>query len=590
MSNPLEPRAEYTRRLAERQAREDRCLRRLARLQRLRATAIGLVVVLALLAEKEKPLAKLAMIGVPALVIDRVTARQRRLRLQLQAAGRATAFYEERLAALAGDWAGRGDPGDRYRDDEHPYAADLDLFGVGGLFERLSLARLRLGGDTLARWLLTPAEPEAVLARQEAVEELRNRLDLREHLVLLGDDASGGFDLGRSTEWGETEDIEVPSTVRLLLTLTSLTLAVGLVSWLAGFGPAVLVGALLIGGGLPLWLGRRLRPVMRTAEGEVAGLSFLAAVLARLESEPAASPKLDCLRQLLTLGGAGSRKVARLARLLRWLAWSPPGFFVFAGTHLACAVTAWHRKHRFSLTSWLDLADEYATLAALAAYAFENPDDPFPEFVAAGPSFEAEALAHPLLPREQGVPNDISLNDAVRVLVVSGSNMSGKSTFLRTVGVNAVLALAGAPVRAKRLRLSPLTVGATLRVLDSLRAGRSRFAAELARLRRLLDLAGGPVPLLFLLDELFAGTNAHDRRLGAEAIVRRLLDAGAVGLVTTHDLAQTDLPDCLGPRVVNVHFADQFADGVMTFDYRMRPGVVEQTNALALMRAIGLDV
>jgi DNA mismatch repair ATPase MutS len=176
------------------------------------------------------------------------------------------------------------------------------------------------------------------------------------------------------------------------------------------------------------------------------------------------------------------------------------------------------------------------------------------------------------------------------VLVVSGSNMSGKSTLLRTVGVNAVLALAGAPVRAVRLLLSPLAVGATLRIQDSLQAGKSRFFAEITRVRQLVDLAGGPLPLLFLLDEVFHGTNSHDRRQGAESVVRGLLRRGAVGLLTTHDLALADIPDRLGPSVANVHFEDKFENGQMTFDYRMRPGVVQHSNALELMRAVGLEV
>jgi DNA mismatch repair ATPase MutS len=187
------------------------------------------------------------------------------------------------------------------------------------------------------------------------------------------------------------------------------------------------------------------------------------------------------------------------------------------------------------------------------------------------------------------VRNDVRLVGGLRVLVVSGSNMSGKSTLLRTVGINAVLALAGGTVRAHRLRLSPLAVGATLRVQDSLQAGRSRFFAEITRVRRLLDLARSG-PLLFLLDEVFQGTNSGDRRQGAEAVVRRLVEAGAVGLVTTHDLALTGIAERLAPRAANVHFEDRYEDGAMTFDYRMRPGVVQSTNGLALMRAVGIDV
>jgi DNA mismatch repair ATPase MutS len=188
------------------------------------------------------------------------------------------------------------------------------------------------------------------------------------------------------------------------------------------------------------------------------------------------------------------------------------------------------------------------------------------------------------------VRNDVRLAGESRLLVVSGSNMSGKSTLLRTVGINAVMALAGAPVRAVSLRLSPLSMGATLRIQDSLLEGRSRFYAEITRIRTLADLAAGPVPLLFLLDELFHGTNSHDRLLGAEGVLRSLLDSGAIGLITTHDLALTAIADELTSRAVNVHFEDWFEDGDITFDYRMKSGPVTRSNALALMRAVGLEV
>ena len=178
----------------------------------------------------------------------------------------------------------------------------------------------------------------------------------------------------------------------------------------------------------------------------------------------------------------------------------------------------------------------------------------------------------------------------VRVLVVSGSNMSGKSTLLRTLGVNAVLAQAGAPVRAERLRISPLALGASIRVTDSLQGGVSRFYAEILRLRQILDETGGPLPVLFLVDEFLHGTNSHDRRIGAEALVRGLVARGAVGLITTHDLALAEIAETMDGKVANVHFADQIEDGKIRFDYRMQPGVVRKSNAIELMRSVGLEI
>lgn len=292
-----------------------------------------------------------------------------------------------------------------------------------------------------------------------------------------------------------------------------------------------------------------------------------------------------------------SERIAQLGNLLDLLhsrsnqLFMPLAYLLMWGTQMAHAIEQWRGIAGPAIARWLDVVGQFETLCALAAYAYENPNDPFPEIVTeGGPCYDGEQLGHPLLPASRCVRNDLRLTGDLRVLIVSGSNMSGKSTFLRTAGINAVLALAGAPVRAQRLLLSPLALGATLRIQDSLQQGRSRFYAEILRVRQIVDLTRGPLPLLFLLDEIFAGTNSHDRRLGAEAIVAGLVEAGALGLVTTHDLSLTHIAEQLGPRAANVHFADHFDKGEMKFDYRLQPGVVRHSNALALMRAVGLRV
>jgi DNA mismatch repair ATPase MutS len=259
--------------------------------------------------------------------------------------------------------------------------------------------------------------------------------------------------------------------------------------------------------------------------------------------------------------------------------------------HLAFAVEDWRRQSGSGVRRWLEAMGEIEALGSLACHAFEHPGDRFPEMVATGgPCFEAEGLGHPLIPEAAVVRNDVALGGELRLLLVSGSNMSGKSTLLRTIGVNAVLAQAGGTVRAARLRLSPLTIGASIRVLDSLQSGTSRFYAEIVRLRDILSATAGPVPVIFLLDEFLHGTNSHDRLIGAEATVRGLVERGAIGLVTTHDLALARIADALGTRARNVHFEDHLEDGRMRFDYRMRPGVVQKSNAIELMRSVGLEI
>jgi DNA mismatch repair ATPase MutS len=254
---------------------------------------------------------------------------------------------------------------------------------------------------------------------------------------------------------------------------------------------------------------------------------------------------------------------------------------------------SWRAAHGDRIARWLDAVADLEALSSLAGYAFENPADPFPDLLTGPPALTADGLAHPLLPSDRAVRNPVAVggDTGVSLLVVSGSNMSGKSTLLRAVGVNVALALAGGPVRAGRLALTPVRLGATMRVQDSLADGKSRFFAEVTRVRDVLTLAGSEPPVLFLFDELFAGTNSADRLAGAEAVLRTLLARGAVGFVTTHDLALTAAVGRLGGRAVNVHLEDQIGpDGGLSFDYTVRPGVVPHGNGVALMRAVGLEV
>ncbi|HZZ84711.1 MAG TPA: DNA mismatch repair protein MutS [Anaeromyxobacteraceae bacterium] len=528
---------------------------------------------------------------------DRALRARRRLR-------RAIAFHEAALARVEDRWAGLGNPGDRFASPGHPYSADLDLFGRGSLFELLCTARTRGGEEALAAFLLAPAEPEEVALRQTAARELAPRLDLAEDLAVLGDDVRAEIDPARLSRWGEAAAALPAFTApaAALLALANLSLAVlwervPLLPYAGGL-------SLLATWALQRLLRDRIAAVREAVDRPAAELRVVTGLLARLEAEPFEAARLADLRRRLVQPTPASRRVARLSRLAELFEWTHNelfallGFFVCWKPLVAAAVERWRRANGPSLRGWLSAVAELEALAALGGFAREHPDFTFPR-VEVGPAvFEARGLAHPLLGGE-AVRNDLAL--AVRgggaapgqappqLLLVSGSNMSGKSTLLRTVGASAVLALAGAPVRARSLRLTPLAVGATLRIQDSLQAGRSRFYAEITRLKELMDLARGPRPLLFLLDEILHGTNSHDRRVGAEAVVRELAARGAIGVVTTHDLTLTELGRSLA-GAENAHFEDQVVDGRIAFDYRLRPGVVERSNALALMRAVGLEV
>jgi hypothetical protein len=517
------------------------------------------------------------------------------------AAGRLVAFYERGIARLEDRWVGTGDTGERFLNETHPYAADLDLFGRGSLFELLSLARTRAGEESLANWLKHPATTTVIASRHAALDELRHGLELREALSLAGSDIRAGVHPGEVTRWGETVALRsrLHEALAIVLTLALTSLVVG--SWLSGSLVPLVIAAVLRAA-YQHRAGEHVESALRQADSAARDLSVLRPALTQLEHERFSSPALRDLqaglRQSHVDASAAIKRLCRYVEMHDWshnIVFTPIAAMLMWNTHLAFAVERWRRAHGPHVAEWLRIVGEFEALSSLAAYSYEHPEDPLPTIVTpVSPSARhgilcGQSLGHPLLPASQMVSNDVRLDGEARLLVISGSNMSGKSTFLRTVGINAVLALAGAPVRATSLQISPLAIGATLRIQDSLQQGRSRFFAEITRIREIADTASSQ-PLLFLLDELFHGTNSHDRLIGAIGVLRNLLDRGAIGLITTHDLALTAITRDLGARAVNMHFEDSFDGTEMRFDFRMKPGPVTRSNAIALMRAVGLDV
>jgi hypothetical protein len=514
-------------------------------------------------------------------------------------AKRSMEFYRNGLARIEDRWAGTGQTGERFNDPHHVYAADLDLFGKASLFELLSTARTRMGEETLATWLLTPSAVDQIAERHAAVRELRNQLDLREDLAILGEDARVGVFPEALLRWAETPNQMKPEWIRWLAAILCVSAVGGAVVWGVVGIATPLIAIVLIEALLAYRLRKPLEELLHGSEQALGDLTLLSGVLARLEQHSFRAPRLQSLRRELSSHQiASSDAIARLRTIVD-LIQSRHNMIVgilniplMYSVQVGFAAERWRHAHGHAVRSWLKVIGEIEALICLANYSYENPDQPFPEFVEDGAAlFEGIEIGHPLVPAARCVRNDVCLSDGKRVFLVSGSNMSGKSTLLRTVGVNAVLAMAGAPVRAQSLRLTALHVGSSIRVNDSLQDGSSRFYAEITRLRKLFDLAGyGGPSLLFLLDELLQGTNSNDRRIGAEGIVHALLNRGAIGLVSTHDLALADIGGSLNSELCNVHFQEEFEDGQMHFDYKLRAGVVTKSNGLALMRSIGLDV
>ncbi len=594
--------AAYAERRATAQAAEGALEARHHRLANLRLAMATVAVGLGVLALGLGRVS-LVWLALPVVVFVALAVAHARLLAARARVRRSISYLDDGLARMEGRWQGRGTTGLHHLPPEHPYADDLDLFGHGSVFDLLSTPRTLAGEATLAHWLLRPGTPDEARARQQAVAELSGLDALREDLAVLGPDLPHAAATETLCAWAAAPTRTAPVWAPVAAGAVSAATLAGIGLWIAsGEPPAWVGGALTLQAIIGYALRRHVVRVIHEVEPRARDLALTAALIARIEASPFDAPALVGIRRRLSASGLpASSEIRRLSRLVELLTsrqnqiFGPISVLLFWATQLAWAVDRWRARAGQAVPDWIAALGELEALAALGTYAAEHPEAVFPTFVAGPPQVRARALTHPLLPPAAAIGNDLSLGgEAPHLMIVSGSNMSGKSTWLRAIGVNVVFAHAGAPVCAAEMTLSPLLPAGTLRVQDSLQSGKSRFFAEITKLRQIVEQArgaaqGGPATL-FLIDELLAGTNSHDRRQGAEGVLRGLVALGAIGLATTHDLALTDLATAHGARATNRHFADRFEQGGLEFDYHLREGVVGTSNAIALMRSVGLDV
>lgn len=513
-------------------------------------------------------------------------------------AATAADYYRRGIARMEDRWAGTGQTGDRFRTENHVYAEDLDLFGKGSLFELLSTARLPMGENRLADWLRRPSPKPVVLARQELVTELRQKLDLRESIAITGESLRARLDPESLVGWAE-QPPGMPGKIwrNLAFALTVAALGTGIYYlFTATIWPLLLI--LSLEASFHQRLKKRAEGVLDGVACNAEGLVLFSNILEFLEKESFASLQLQKLCAPLKEEPKRASQVMRsLARIVYWidarhslLAHLADIPFLYT-LQVGFAAEAWRRRWRARMEAMVNTAAEMEALLSLATYSFEHPADPFPNFIEdSSAAFIGEALGHPLVPNARCVRNSVRLDNETRVMLVSGSNMSGKSTLLRTIGVNVVLAMAGAPIRGTSLRLSPTNLGTCIRRTDSLQQGRSGFYTEILQIHRVFQLTNDSTALLFLFDELLEGTNSKDRRIGAEGLLKALLKRHAIGVVTTHDLALTEVTGSANGFVRNMHFEDQVKDGKMHFDYKLREGVIAKSNAIELMRLMGFEI
>lgn len=515
-------------------------------------------------------------------------------------AKRRAAFYENGIKRISGEWQETGVKGEVFKDKEHFFSDDLNLFGENSLFQYICRCSTAFGRQRLAEWLKQPAAIPVVLQRQEAVRELAEIEKIREKYAELNDEEGKHLTIESFKSWA----IDNTNLFNPILILTSYILAAftlfSLGSWLffGASGWLVIVSFFLNFLLLKFYAGK-IEKITEGVNNIEQNLSQLSKVLEILEESSYRSPLMQELcKKLQTEGVTASQRIREIAKLIynyenakANMALQPLNFMLHINLRNASSIEKWRKTAGKNIPVWVDVAADFEALFSLAVYAHENPEYTMPIFREKVPYLLAEQIGHPLIQLEKAVKNDVSLGEDIKLMLISGSNMAGKSTFLRTVGVNIVLAQAGAPVFAKKMELSSFALGCSIQIQDNLAKGISHFYAEILRLKKLVDLvAQSSLPVMFFFDEILHGTNSSDRCNGASAVIRNLVKAGAVGFVTTHDLALTVIVDELSGSAVNVHFEDQFEDGKMSFDFKMKPGVVTRGNALQLMRSLGLDV
>jgi hypothetical protein len=602
----------YQRRVAEHQAQAERLSRRSALVSNLRGLSFAVAVVAlisAAVAEDSLLGLSLGFAAVAAFIV--LVAVHARVLSAEDLAWRFWRVNENAAQRGRDEWQSLPEDGAEFQDAEHPFSADLDVFGPRSLFQFINVAHTSYGQAALAGYLSTIDRREAIVGRQQAVRELVDQLDLRQKLEAYTlrsanppgqrtSQSTAPLDLQQLIRWAESEPVLSPNTglrwaARILPVLLLLGFAASRIWGLPAVLWAVPLAAQLA---ISFKCGPEAARVFSAVSSSPGAFARLRPSLTLIEGADSKAPMLVKLGAVLGKGErSASQQMQRFERVLGWFELRHNGMlYPFINVLLlwdvqsVLALEKWQRESGRALAPWLRALGEWEALSSLAGVAHDNPEFTFPDLSEERSVFEAAALGHPLIPVRQRVGNDVMLAGPGSALLVTGSNMSGKSTLLRAMGLAAVMGLAGTAVCSERMRLSAMRVHTSMRISDSLSAGVSHFYAELKKLRTALGAAKGDLPVFFLLDEILHGTNSEERQVGARWVLGQLIEAGATGAVSTHDMALCALPPTLMHKVRTVHLRESVDGERMTFDYKLRPGPVSGGNALLLMRSLGLDV
>jgi hypothetical protein len=507
---------------------------------------------------------------------------------------------DQSLGRLNGRWVDFGDTGSEFWDDAHPYAADLDIFGQGSLFQWINVTRTYLGRKKLSRLLtVAPDSLTAIRERQAAIGELAKNLNWRQQLQAWGTVTTDVMrDPDFLLQWvNERNPFMLRNWVAMgLRILPVLTLGMLIIACNTKVIPLYLpVLMLLLQYGLLRINGKNRAIVLMKAGAYERNLQIYGDLIRHILKRNFKSPYLQNLKRKLFNRGrkSASQQLQKLTKIIDAISNRYNGFYAIINLitlwdyQCLIALEKWKVTSGMALRDWLDTIAEFEALASLAIIRYDHPDWAIPEVITGAPAVTATQLGHPLLAEAVRVTNPLALGDQTKVLLITGSNMSGKSTYLRTAGINLVLAYAGAPVCAAAFRCALCDIYTCMRIGDNLEKNLSSFYAEILRIKAIVAAASDSRPLFFLLDEIFKGTNSLDRHTGAKMLIKKLLRNNTIGLVSTHDLELGELAQEVG-TVANYHFREYFNNNQLSFDYQMHPGISTTRNARYLMKIAGI--
>ncbi|MBN1144589.1 MAG: hypothetical protein JXA72_09195 [Bacteroidales bacterium] len=490
--------------------------------------------------------------------------------------------------------------GSEYVDRVHPNSYDLDLFGHASLFQYLNRTTSKPAADKLSGWLRFPAELAEITRRQQTIAELKPRIDWRQKMITLGYlNKKAGSDPQSLLNWVKSTDF-FPKRTRLkalIIGLSAFAIVLMLLTILLGLPAGLLIPVFAINFFFYFSQGQKISRLHEQVGRSSELLQTYAATIKMIEEANFDTDKLKELQQVFLRGIAVSKQIKRLSKIVSRLDTRfnimvavPLNLILFWDIHCCLALEKWKRNHEGILAQWFSAMAEFEVLSCFANMAFNNPEWPMPKVIQDYFVLEAREIGHPLIPSARRVCNSIDISSGGKTVLVTGSNMSGKSTFLRTCGVNTVLALAGAPVCAAAFTVSHVQVYSSMRISDSLEDNTSSFYAELKRLAAIIREAEHNKRLFLLLDEILRGTNSNDRYIGSVALIKQLIGYETVSVVATHDLKLADLADELPDRIDNYHFDVKIDGEELYFDYKLNPGICTSMNASILMKKMGIRI